>query len=392
MPHAESPRRRRGWLLFLLLLAILGGVLFVWLRRDAPPPPRSMFAGPVPVTVAQARRGDLDIHLNAVGTVTPLAQVTVRSRVQGELARVLFQEGQHVEAGTLLAQIDPKPYEIELAQARGTLQQTAAQLRSARADLARYRALHQQDSIARQQLDSQEAVVAQFEAQQVAQQAAIDAARLQLGYTRIVAPVAGRVGLRQVDAGNLIQPGDANGLVVLTQMRPISVLFSVPETRLTDVVGPLRAGRTLTVQAWDREQRNVLAEGTVRTVDNLIDPATGTLRLRAQFANDDEALFPNQFVNMRLHVRTVDDAVMIPLDSVQYGSQGAYVYVIDDAQRARPRTVSLGTAEGGWIAVTKGLAGGERVVLEGLDRLNDGREVKVIDTVAPAADGSAKPA
>ncbi|MGE4334770.1 MAG: MdtA/MuxA family multidrug efflux RND transporter periplasmic adaptor subunit [Pigmentiphaga sp.] len=387
MPRAPSPRRRRQLLLVLLFLAFAGAAAYTWHQLNRPPAaaPLSPYAGPVPVTVAKAARRTLPVQLDAVGTVTPLSEVTVRSRVDGELVEVAFNEGQRVAAGDLLARIDPRSYEIALAQAEGQQRQTVAQLRNARADLERYRTLHRQDSIARQQLDSQEALVRQYEGQQQSHQAAVDEARLRLDYTRITAPTRGRVGLRRVDEGNFVQAGDAEGLVVITQTQPISVLFSVPETRLTDILAALRAGQALQAEAWGREQRHRIATGTVRTFDNQIDPATGTLRLRAEFVNDDEALFPNQFVNIRLLVRELDAAVVIPLDAVQYGARGTYVYIVDDTGRARPRTIMLGTASDGWVAVTEGLDGGERVVLEGLDRLRDGREVTVVDTVPPAA-------
>jgi len=387
MSRAPSSRPRRQLLLVLLFLAIVGGAVYLWRPWDRPAaaPPASPYAGPVPVTVAEAARRTLPVQLDAVGTVTPLSQVTVRSRVDGELVEVAFTEGQRVAAGDLLARIDPRSYEIALAQAEGQQRQTLAMLRNARADLERYRTLHRQDSIARQQLDSQDALVRQYEGQQQSHQAAVDDARLRLDYTRITAPTGGRVGLRRVDEGNFVQAGDAEGLVVITQTQPISVLFSVPETRLTDILSALRAGRALEAEAWDREHRRLLASGVVRTFDNQIDPATGTLRLRAEFANDDEALFPNQFVNIRLRVRELDAAVVIPLDAVQYGARGTYVYIVDDTGRARPRTLTLGTASDGWVAVAEGLDGGERVVLEGLDRLRDGRQVTVVDDAPPAA-------
>lgn len=387
MSRASASQRRRQFLLVLLFLAVAGAAAYIWRQLDRPTaaPVASPYAGPVPVTVAEAARRVLPVQLDAVGTVTPLSEVTVRSRVEGELLEVAFHEGQRVAAGDLLARIDPRPYEIALAQAEGQQRQTVALLRNARADLERYRTLHRQDSIARQQLDSQEALVRQYEGQQQSHQAAVDDARLHLDYTRITAPTSGRVGLRRVDEGNFVQAGDAEGLVVITQTQPISVLFSVPETRLGDILPALRAGRALETEAWDREQRRRIASGIVRTFDNQIDPATGTLRLRAEFANDDEALFPNQFVNIRLLVREQDAAVVIPLDAVQYGARGTYVYIVDENGRARPRTIALGTASGGWVAVAEGLDGGERVVLEGLDRLRDGREVTVVDTVPPAA-------
>ncbi|GAA5236665.1 MdtA/MuxA family multidrug efflux RND transporter periplasmic adaptor subunit [Verticiella sediminum] len=360
------------------MLAIVAGALYLLLRpAPSAPPVRGQYAGPVPVTVVPARRAPLPIHLDAVGTVAPLGQALVRSRVDGELLEIRFAEGQEVQAGELLAVIDPRPYEIALAQARGQLRQIQAQLRNARADLARFRTLHQQDSVARRQLETQEALVREHEGSLQAQTAAVDEAQLRLDYTRVVAPIGGRVGLRRAHPGNLIQAADADGIALITQTRPISVLFSVSETRMAHILSALRAGEALAAQAWDRERREVLATGQVRTFDNQIDPATGTLQLRAEFANTEERLFPSQFVNVRLQVRTLDDAVVIPVDAVQYGARGTYVYLVDGEDRARTRSVVLGPTADGEVAVSEGLAGGEQVVLEGLDRLSEGRAVAV---------------
>lgn len=339
-----------------------------------------------PVRVEPVLRRDLAVHLRAIGTVTPRNTVTVRSRVEGQLLKVHFQEGQQVAAGQLLAEIDPLPYEIRLAQAEARLRQNRAQLLTAKADLERVRQLHAQTLMSQQQLEAAQALVADREGAGAADQANVDDARRQLAYTRIEAPLSGRLGLRQVDAGNLIRPGDAGGIVVITQTRPINVLFTVPEQELPKVLEPLRAGQGLPVEAWDRAEQQRLAAGLLNTVDNQIDLATGTLRLKAEFPNDDEKLFPNQFVNVRLRVRTFKDAVVVPVAAIQYGSRGTYVYLVTEDSLAAVRDVVLGPAEEGMQAVLQGLSGGERVVLEGIDRLREGRPVTIV-----AADGTITP-
>jgi multidrug efflux system membrane fusion protein len=293
-----------------------------------------------------ARQQELSVHLRAIGTVVPLNTVTVRSRVEGPLMKVAFQEGQEVTLGQLLAEIDPTQYKIRLAQMEANLRQNAAQLATARSDLARLRKLQTQQLITQQELEAQQALVAEREGAVASDQAQVDDARRQLGYTRIEAPIAGRLGMRQVDAGNLIRPNDANGLVVITQTKPIAVNFTVPESDLQKVVEPLRAGEKMPVEAWDRTEKSVLASGILKTVDNQIDLATGTLRLKAEFPNQDEKLFPNQFVNVRLRVQTLNDAVVIPTAAVQFGSRGPYVFVVNEQNLAMVRDLQLGPADG----------------------------------------------
>ncbi|WP_024889192.1 MdtA/MuxA family multidrug efflux RND transporter periplasmic adaptor subunit [Luteimonas huabeiensis] len=338
---------------------------------------------PTPVRVAPAVREPLAVQLKALGTATPLQSVTVRSRVDGELLRIAFEEGQAVEAGDLLAEIDPAPFRIRLAQAEGQQKQHLAELENARIQLQRFRDLARDAYVSAQDVANLEAQVRQFEARREIDQAAVDEARLQLRYTRIVAPVAGRVGLRTVDVGNLVRSSDAEGLVSIAQTRPISVLFSIPETALPELTAAVRRDRQLPVEAWDREERRRLATGTLASIDNRIDTATGTLRLRALFANEDDTLFPNQSVNVRLQLAD-DEALTIPDAAVQFGSQGTYVYAIDDDDTARVRPVRLGASSGGRVAVLEGLQPGERVVLEGLDRLREGAKVEVVQTDAPA--------
>lgn len=387
MVRLSFPRSPTGRL--VLGLALLGLCILAWLPFSRDPasaagPAASPWAGPVPVRVVAAGRGGMTVSLRAIGTVTPLAAVTVKSRVGGELLGVAFEEGQTVKKGQLLAEIDPALYRARLAQAEGQLQQSLAQLRNAETELARYQHLFAQDSIARQQVEAQEALVNQLRGARKSLQAQVDDARLQLDWTRIEAPIAGRVGLRRVDAGNLIAAGDADGLVGITQMHPIAVVFTIPEHELAAVRAQMAAGRELAVEAWDRDDRRRVAGGRLRTFNNEIDLATGTVKLKAEFANVDEALFPNQFVNVRLAVRDIADAIVIPADAVQFGARGSYVYVIEDG-KAVMRMLGLGASDGVRVVVESGLKAGERVVLEGLDRLREGREVVLVDNAGKDA-------
>ena len=373
--------RRILWLVTLLVLAALGWYLFQRATHKAEPPRPGPWGGPVPVRVEAARTEDFTVQARAIGTVTPFNTVTVRSRVDGQLARVLVQEGQKVTKGQLLAEIDPEPLRVALAQAQGQQQQNQAQLQNAQSELTRYQQLFKQDAIARQQLDRQAALVQQLRGTLQADQAQVDNARLQLSYSRILAPIAGRVGLRRVDAGNLLTANDANGLFTLLQTQPVSVLFNVPEPQVA-AVRTAHGGRSApAAEAWDRDGRTRLALGRLDTLDNQIDIGTGTLRLKARFENADDALFPNQFVNVRLSLQQLPGAVTIPSDAVQHGSRGSYVYVVHEA-KALVRVLTLGPASGGRTVVSNGLQAGEAVVLEGLDRLENGTAVILVDTPA----------
>ena len=379
-------------------LAAFGAYKFWPASEQASAPQRKAmnpWTMPVPVRVVPAAAADLRVQVKAIGTVTPLNTVLVQSRVSGPLQQLLFKEGDKVKQGELLAQIDPATYQIQLAQAQGQLEQNLAQLTNAQQDLALYTKLREQSSISAQQFNQQQALVAQLEGTIKANRAQIDAARLQLSYTRIEAPISGRLGLRRVDAGNLIQANAAEGLVTITQSAPINVLFSIPETQLSAVRAAVNRGETLSVEAWDRAEQHLLSTGELTTLDNQIDIATGTLKLKAEFANSGEELFPNQFVNVRLNIARQQGVIAIPQDAVQYGSAGTYVYVIEQ-NKAQIRQIQLGEADNGQIAVLSGLKAGDLVVLEGLDRLRPGRAVEVItdtaDSSEPPAAEQEKPA
>jgi multidrug efflux system membrane fusion protein len=386
--------------LLLLLALAAGGGAWWWRHRSgaapaADPAAAQRAAGnrPQPVSAGTVRRQDLRVTLAVIGNVAALNTAVVRAKVDGELRAIRFREGDTVAAGQLLAEIDPRAFQAALAQAQGTLARDQALLRNARIDLQRYQDLLAKDSIARQQVDTQAALVRQYEGTVQSDQAQVDTARLQLSYTRVTAPISGRLGLRQADLGNLVRAGDANGLVTITQTRPIQAVFAIPEASLAQVNRRLQAGATLPVEAWDREQRTRLAIGRLLTLDNAIDTATGTVRAKAVFPNADGALFPNQFVNIRLQVEVLPDVATVPATAVQRGAQGTYVYAIRDDSTVALRKVRLGTAEGDRVGVEGDLAEGERVVTDGADRLREGARVAVIAPDAAArADRAVKAA
>jgi multidrug efflux system membrane fusion protein len=347
-------------------------------------------SAPIPVRVTAATLGAIHVYLSGLGTVTPLETVIVRSRVDGALQSVHFTEGQMVKAGDLLAQIDPRPYQVQLEQAQGQLARDRALLESARKNLKRYRTLLAQDSIAEQQVTDQESLVGQYEGSVKLDQAQVDDARLHLDYARITAPVSGRLGLRLVDRGNIIHASDPGGLVKITRIQPISVLFTIPQDDLPDVLGHADTDRRLPVEAWSRDATTRLASGELVAVDNEIDPASGTVKLRAQFANRDDRLYPNQFVNVRLLVRTLQDAVTIPASAIQHGTQGRFVYVVQPEHTVALRVVQVGPVEDGRSAIVAGLAAGEQVVTDGIDRLHDGAAVRLPGPPADQADGAAE--
>ena len=333
-------------------------------------------ARPTPVATMALRQGDFDVYLNALGTVTARATVTVRSRVDGQLLRVLFDEGQVVKAGQLLAEIDPRPFQVQLEQMNGQLAKDQALLANAKVDLARYQTLLKQDSIASQQVDTQASLVRQYEATIASDQGQVDNAKLQLSFTKITAPIAGRLGLRQVDAGNMIHATDTNGLVVITQVQPIDVVFPIPETNLPRVQRRLREGDPPVVDAYDRNQTRKLATGKLLTIDNQIDTATGTIKLKAAFPNDDSALFPNQFVNVKMLLDTLHGVTIVPTAAILRGAPGTFVYVVKDDKTVTVRPVKVGPIEGENAVIDSGVAPGEMVVVDGTDRLREGAKVE----------------
>jgi multidrug efflux system membrane fusion protein len=376
----RRPSRLRSLLWLIVLAAIVAAVVWYVLHRQQPAAPsgRNAAGAPMPIGTATVQKGDMPITVAALGTVTPLAMVTVRTQLNGQLAEIGFQEGQMVNKGDFLAQIDPRPYQVALAQAQGQLAKDQAALANAEVDLKRYQTLVAQNSVARQTLDTQVATVAQDKATIQSDQAAIDTQKLNLTYAHIVAPVSGRVGLRQVDAGNYVQTGDTNGLVVITQLQPISVIFTVPEDNLPAILTQLHAGKTLDATALDRSGATKLESGQLATIDNQIDTSTGTVKLRAQFPNAGLNLFPNQFVNVQLHVDTLQNTSLAPSSAIQRGAPGTFVYIVKPDNTVSVQVVTLGPDNGEQVAVTKGLDPGQVIVTDGADRLKDGAKVEVV--------------
>jgi membrane fusion protein, multidrug efflux system len=370
-------------LAILIVLAAAAGAYYYFTRESPPVSAAATKGGPggapraTPVVAASATTGDIDLIINGLGTVTPLRTVTVRSRVDGELVRVLFQEGQIVRQGQLLAEIDSRSFQVQLDQAEGQLARDRALLENARLDLERYQTLFKQDSIAKQQVDTQASLVRQYEGAVQVDRSQIDSARLQLAYARITAPISGRIGLRLVDPGNIVRAGDASGLVVITQLDPVAVVFTVPQDMLPALMKRIASGDKLPVEAWDREQKARLAAGTLASADNQVDPQTGTVKLKAQFANGDASLFPNQFVNVRMKLDTLKNTIVVPAAAVQRGSQGMFVYVVGPDQTVALRPVKLGPLDAQRQAIAEGLAAGELVVTDGTDRLRPGAQVEV---------------
>jgi len=371
------------WWIGLLSVCLLAIGTYVFLTKVGEGQSRATMRGPdpvtrgVPVMAAVAKRGDIGVYLTGLGSVTPISTVTVKSRVDGQLMEVLFKEGQIVNGGDLLAIIDPRPFAVQLTQAEGQLAHDQALLENARLDLERYRVLWAQDSIQKQQLDTQEALVRQYEGTVKADQGQVNNAELQMVYSRIVAPIGGRLGLRQVDPGNIVHASDTNGLVVITQLQPITVVFTIPEDNVPGVMKKLQAGEKFPVEAYDRAGKTKLAAGTLLTVDNQIDPATGTVKLKAQFANNDYSLFPNQFVNVRMLVDVKRGATVIPGAAVQRGAQGTFVYMVKPDNTVTVQPVKLGPMQGEDIAIDAGLAPDEQVVVDGTDKLREGSKVEL---------------
>ena len=391
-----APKPRSAWRLVgtcLLLLLIVAGIVWWTKQQSAPQAPNGRNAAPMSIVPETVTKGDINVNINALGTVTSLATVTIRSQISGYLQKVVFTEGDEVKKGDLIAQIDPRPYEATLAQANGNLARDQALLKGAQVDLARYQGLAAQNAVPRQTLDTQVALVAQDQGTVEADKAAVKSAEVNLQYTRILSPLDGRVGLRQVDQGNYVTPGDANGLVVITQLKPISVLFTVPEDNLQAISKRLQAGAGLPSAAFDRSGSKKIADGTLQTFDSQIDPTTGTIKLRAQFPNETEALYPNQFVNIQLLLDTHKGVTIMPTAGVQRGVPGTFVYLVNADNTVSVRKIDLGVTDGDHVEVRSGLQPGDKIVVDGADKLRDGAKINVraeaANPGAPAAAGGA---
>jgi multidrug efflux system membrane fusion protein len=371
------------WLAGMVVLLCVAAGIYIYRggAGDAQAPTRRRAATQsIPVVTAKVRSGDMDVYLSGLGTVTPFNTVTVKSRVDGQLVKVLFQEGQSVKAGQVLAEIDPRPFQVQLAQAEGQMARDQALLVNAQVDLERYRVLFKEDSIPKQQLDTQASLVRQYEGTIQADRSQVDSAKLQLIYCHITSPITGRVGLRLVDVGNMIHASDSNGLVIITQLQPITVIFTLPEDDLPAVLARMKSNRPLSVTAFDREQKNPLATGSLLSIDNQIDPTTGTVKLKAIFTNSDGALFPNQFVNARIQVDTLHDATLVPNAAIQRGPQSTFVFTVNPDNTVAIKNVEVKFSEREQSAIARGLTPGETVVVDGVDKLQPG--VKVVSRPA----------
>jgi multidrug efflux system membrane fusion protein len=399
------PAKSRWWLWVVIFVVIAAGVWYYRGSRSTSQAGDASAAAPsgkgkggsgagsfvMPVVVAAAQKGDLPVYFNGLGTVTAFNTVTVRSRVDGAIVKVNFTEGQFVHQGDSLVEIDPRPYQVQLEQAEGQLAKDQAQRKDAEVNLERYQELFTEGVIPQQQLDTQRALVGQFDGAIKADQAAIDNAKLQIVYAHITAPISGRVGLRLIDIGNIVHASDTNGLVVITQLQPIAVIFSLPQDQLPQVAAKLRAGAQLTVDAYDRDDTAKIASGRLATIDNQIDPTTGTYKLKSIFNNDKNELFPNQFVNVHLLVDTKRDLLIIPAAAIQRGPQGTYVYVVSNGNVANIRNVTVAQTTGNNVGLSSGLNAGEMVVIDGQDKLQDGSRVNTrtsTGTTAGATQGT----
>ena len=378
--QTAKPRSRRRWGLIVIVLAlVVAGIIWKTREGSAPEPAgRGRNNAPMSIVPEAVGKGDIGINLNALGTVTSLATVTVRTQISGYLMKIDFTEGNEVKKGDLLAEIDPRPYEAALAQAKGQLARDEAMLKGAQVDLARYQGLAAQNAVPRQTLDTQVALVAQDQGTIEADKAAVKSAEVNLQYCRIVSPLDGRVGLRQIDQGNYVTPGDASGLVVITQLQPISVLFTVPEDNLQAIAKRIQAGAVLPATALDRTGATKIADGSLQTFDSQIDPTTGTIKLRAQFPNEDRLLYPNQFVNVRLLLDTHKDVTTMSTAGIQRGAPGTFVYLVNSADSTvSVRPVKLGITDGDRVEVLSGLSPGDRIVIDGADKLRDGAKIVI---------------
>jgi multidrug efflux system membrane fusion protein len=394
-PSHPGRRKKHRWILWVsvivgVLLIVLIASRMIEAHRKAEEAKKQK-AAPIPVSVATAKKGDLGVHLDALGVVTPLQTVTVHSRVEGELKEIHFTEGQLVKQGDLLAVIDPAPFEAALTQSAGQLARDQAQLENARIDLTRYENAFKERAISEQQVATQRALVAQDEGTVKSDQGSLQNAQIQLAYTHITSPLAGRVGLRLVDLGNLVNTTDASGLLVITQLQPITVIFSVAEDFVGQIAGNLRIHQAMPVTALDRDQQKSLAQGSVLTIDNQIDPTTGTVKLRAVFPNTNDELFPNQFVNARLLLNTLHDAILVPVAAIQRNNQDQTIYVVGEDHKAQARKVTTAAIDGDTAAVN-GVNAGDTVVTDGFDKLQNGTLVEVRPNPPPLAPGATPPA
>src|ERR1700733_6272447 len=392
--NIKQPRRRRLWpAIGLIVVGAIGIWYYYYAQHDGVvAPSRTSGGSTIPVTAATITKGDIDITLDALGTVTSLATVTVVSQISGQLMRVAYTEGQDVKKGDLLIEIDSRPYQLALAQAQGALERDEALLQNADLDLKRYQQLAKTNAIPRQQLDTQVSLVLQDKGNVVADQAQIETQQLNISYCRIVAPVDGRVGLRLVDPGNYVTPSETTGLVVITQIKPITVIFPVAEDYLPQIVKRLRAGAILPVAAFDRSGSIKLSEGELRSLDSQINVTTGTINLRAEFANQDESLFPNQFVNARLMIDVQHNAVIAPTSAIQRGAPGTFVYLVRADHTVTIQPVTLGPTSGDRVAIQSGISAGDQVVTDGADRLRNGMKVALTEAAAAgSANGDVQP-
>ena len=392
-PAADQKQPAKRWLLWLLIVGV--GLVLVYalivrpLTRSAGAVRARPGFGAVPVTAESAQKADLNVRIVALGTVTPVYTVTVHSRVDGELQKIFFTEGTNVEAGSPLADLDPRPFEVQKLQNEAQLAKDNALLDEGRLDLVRYQTLLAQDSVAKQQVDSQAALVRQYEAAIKLDQAQVASAALQLAYSHITAPITGRIGLRTVDQGNIVHAADASGIAVITQLHPITVLFAIPQDAVPQVMKQFKTGSPMVVEAYDRDGRTLLATGKLVTVDNQVDPTTGTVKLRAEFPNTDETLFPNQFVNVQLIADQIQGATVVPTAAIQRSATATYVYLVADQKTASVRLVETGPSEHGLIVVSKGLVPGDVVVVDGVDKLRDGSTVELVSRTAGATGAAA---
>ena len=385
--HLFSKMIRSRWIWLVIVVCIAAAAYKIFLMQTATQAAARAKAQndaqrPLPVMAVAARKADMDVNLRGLGTVIPVNTVTVRSQVSGQLLRVHFEEGQIVKAGTLLAEIDPRPFEVQLMQAEGQLARDEALLRNAESDLVRYKLLLSQDSIADQQVTTQESLVQQYKGAVKTDRGQIANAKLQLTYSRVIAPVSGRIGLRLVDQGNMIQSNDVNGMAVITQLQPVTVVFSVPQDNLPAIMKRLRTGEVLPVYAYSQDGKALLAKGMLLAVDNQIDTTTGTVKIKAKFDNKNNELFPNQFVNVVMKVDTLSGVTVMATAAIQRGSIGTFAYVVKEDKSVNVRPLQLGPTEGENVAVLNGLAPGEFVVVVGGDKLREGTKVEIVTNEA----------